>query len=454
MKYLAIIFGKLVAILSRIYGGKGTSITGVVALKFKKDIVKHLSASIPVKIIITGTNGKTTTSHLLAHILRDTGKKVLHNYEGANMITGIASLLVNKSDLKGTIDADIGVFEVDEGSLPKVIEQMQPHYTICTNFFRDQLDRYGDIDTLIDTVKKALDENSTKLVLNTDDPFTMRLAKGSHSKVFFGIQKGAYQFPQVQMSESKYCFYCGKNLYYETIHFGQLGIYKCSCGFKRETPNYSNAKLHTSLKGLKCVINENLYKLNLEGAYNVYNVLAAISTATELGVKSASIQKSCQSFDMQNGRMDFYEYQGKERVLNLVKNPVGTSISIAEFRKYPQSKQLVFFLSDLPADGEDISWIWDVDFEQLCHQNILFICSGKRAKDLAIRLIYAGVDEENIEILKDRKAAINYALSRSLFTYFLATYTNLQLVKSELDSTLKLSHQLERLKSSQSYKSH
>ncbi|MGH0606927.1 MurT ligase domain-containing protein [Bacillus mycoides] len=439
MKYLAILFGKIIARLSEMRGGKGTSITGVVALKLKKDIVKQLSASIPIKIIITGTNGKTTTSHLIAHILRNTGKKVLHNHEGANMITGIASLLVNKSDLKGKIDADIAVFEVDEGSLSKVIKQMQPQYTICTNFFRDQLDRYGDIDTLIDHVKKALDGTNTKLVLNTDDPFTMRLADGNHSKVYFGIEKYAYHFPEIQMSESKYCFYCGKQLYYEAVHFGQLGIYQCSCGFKREKPHYSNANIYTTPDGLMCVINNTLYKLNLEGAYNAYNVLAAVSIATELGVEPSLIQKSLQRFDMQNGRMELYEYEGRERILNLVKNPVGASISIAEFGKYEQPKQLVFFLNDLLADGEDISWIWDVDFEQLCHQKVLVICSGRRAVDLALRLIYAGVPEENIKILKDRKIAIDYALSRPLFTYFLATYTNLHVVKSKLDAALKSS---------------
>ncbi|EJR89794.1 hypothetical protein IKE_05968 [Bacillus cereus VD196] len=446
MKYLAILIGKLVAIFSRMTGRQGTSITGVVALKLKKDIVKQLSVSIPVKIIVTGTNGKTTTSHLLAHILRDSGKKVLHNHEGANMITGIASLLVKESDLKGNIEADIGVFEVDEGSLPKVIEQMQPQYTICTNFFRDQLDRYGDIDTLIDHIKKTLDGTNTKLVLNTDDPFTMRLSKGKHSKVYFGIEKNAYIFPRVQMSESKFCFYCGEQLNYEHIHFGQLGVYQCSCGFKREKPKYSNTILYTPLEGLICVINDTLYKLNLDGSYNVYNVLAAISTATELGVNPTCIQQSVQNFDMPNGRMDFYKHEGKDLVLNLVKNPVGASISIAEFSKYNNQKQLAFFLSDLLADGEDISWIWDVDFEQICNQDVSFICSGRRSVDLAIRLKYAGIAEDRILIFEDRKAAIDYALERALFTYFLATYTNLQPVKSELDSILKSSNSLEKFK--------
>jgi lipid II isoglutaminyl synthase (glutamine-hydrolysing) len=427
-KKMAILSGKTFGKLSRLLGHHGSSLPGVIALKIDPDILKKLSKQINQFIFITGTNGKTTTSNLLAHLLRSTGKKILNNSEGSNMMSGITSCLINQFPLFGNQLYDYAVLEVDEASMPVIMRQVTPQMVVFTNFFRDQLDRYGEIDILIKDIKHAIDPLDTKLVLNVDDPLVLRLDLHGKNKVYYGLSKDAYPFGDYGVSDSKYCPTCGEEIQYDYIHFSQLGLYYCSCGFKRPNPHYEIENVQSSPLAFK--LKDEYYQMNITGAYNAYNALAAISCAAEIGIHPKEIKDSLHNYYSENGRMQLYYHKGYPYIVNLSKNPSGTNVSLSEILSTLHDKQIVFFINDFIADGEDVSWIWDVDFECLQREDITrIICSGRRAADIALRLKYAGIDQNKVIQLPSIEKAIQYSCDHPMPTYLLPTYTALQRVK-------------------------
>jgi len=430
---LALIIGKITKIMGKVLGKKGTTLPGVIALKVDKNIVRELSKGIQHVIFVTGTNGKTTTSNLIASMLRAAGKKVIHNTDGANMMTGVAACLIDYTRQLTIEDYDYAVIEVDEASLPKVIQQIKPNSLVITNFFRDQLDRFGEIDILIQHIKNAITDPSILLYLNTDDPFVARFNELINKKVFFGIEKNAYSFEDFSIVESKYCPSCGEKLDYEHVHFSQVGYYHCSCGFKREKPHYQINKILNGEK-LMLSIGNKIFLTSINGAYNAYNILAAFSIVKEEGIDDKAVSSALQNYSLHNGRMQLFKKDQYIHLLNLVKNPAGANHTIAEIIKQ-NIKQIVFYLNDFAADGRDISWIYDVDFEKL--KNIeTAICSGKRAYDAALRLKYAGISESKIIILPDFREAVKRSLQIPFSTCHLATYTNLEPVLRTLSKEI------------------
>lgn len=427
---LAIISGKAAGKLSKLAGNNGSTLPGVVALKIDPNILIKLSGQIEHFIFITGTNGKTTTSNLLAHLLRSSGLKILNNSEGSNMISGIAACLINHASIFGKLKYDYAVLEIDEANLPAILKLVTPRMVIITNFFRDQLDRYGEIDMLIKDIENAIHPFDMKLILNADDPFVSRLSSLNKDNVFFGLDKQAYHFGDYGMSESKYCPTCGKEMHYDHIHYSQLGHFQCSCGFERPTPHYEinrvqNSPLTFSLK------NEIYQLLHMSGVYNVYNALAAIACAAEIGVKEKDIKESLLHFHSDNGRMQLFYFKGFPYIVNLNKNPSGTNVSLSEILSTNYDKQIVFFINDFVADGEDVSWIWDADFECLQREDIKrVICSGSRACDLLLRLKYAGIDQTKVNKIPSIEKAIQFAFNNPMPTYLLPTYTALRQVKN------------------------
>src|ERR1700730_6018500 len=238
---LAIWAGKTSGMLSRMIGNDGSSIPGVMARKLDHQFLRHLRKSAKTIIYITGTNGKTTTSNLIAHLLKSSGKSIIANPEGSNMVTGLSTALVRNAPLFGWKENDVAVMEVDEASLPKAVSECPPDYLIVTNFFRDQLDRYGEVDTLIKKMKDSLRPIHVKLILNADDPFVHRFSDLQKENIYIGLEANASDFPSSGMSESRYCPNCQKELTYQAVHYGQLGHYKCSCGFTRPQPTLSAA---------------------------------------------------------------------------------------------------------------------------------------------------------------------------------------------------------------------
>jgi UDP-N-acetylmuramyl tripeptide synthase len=435
-KNAALITGKTAGKLSRLIGHKGTTLPGVVALKIDPNIISKMSRQIKYFIFITGTNGKTTTSNLLAHLLRSAGMKILNNAEGSNMIAGVASCLVNHTSLSGRLKYDCAVLEIDEASLPVVMKQVTPQLVVITNFFRDQLDRYGEIDTLINHIGAAIHPIQTKLVLNADDPLVFRLSSIGKDDVFFGLGKQSYHFGDYGMCESKYCPICGEEMKYDHVHYGQLGFFTCSCGFERPNPHYEIDSVQCN--PLTFSLKNETYRVNMTGAYNVYNVLAAVACAAELGVQVKNIQESLHKFHSDNGRMQVFQFRGFPYIVNLNKNPSGTNVSLSEILSTDHEKQIVFFINDFIADGEDVSWIWDVDFECLQRDDIkTIVCSGSRAADLLLRFKYAGIDPDKVVKIPSIDQAIQYALNNPMPTYLLPTYTALQQVKKFLVRSVK-----------------
>jgi UDP-N-acetylmuramyl tripeptide synthase len=226
------------------------------------------------------------------------------------------------------------------------------------------------------------------------------------------------------MSESKYCPECQNELTYTTIHYGQLGHYKCSCGFSRPVTNYSVEKVENAAQGVRLIVDGVSYPTTLKGMYNAYNALLAITMCRTLGIESKYIQDGLVSYHKGNGRMQEFSINGVKWKLNLVKNPAGANVTLSEYMQTPEKKQFIFCLNDELADGEDISWIWDIDLEMAKREDVdIYIASGKRAYDVALRMKYAGIPSEKIMILPNLKEAVFYTKSKALPTYLMATYT-------------------------------
>lgn len=432
---IAILGGKLAGKTSRLIGRNGNNIPGVVGRKVDHQLLKKLASQVENIIFVTGTNGKTTVSNLLTSMLRADGKRVLSNAAGDNLITGITAAFLREASWNGKLDYDYAVIEVDELTTVRALEEITPKAIVVNNFFRDQLERIGEIDILIDKIANAIRPVQTKLVLNADDPFVTRLGELGKENLYYGLHKQAFSFVQFEMSESKFCPRCGEELIYDHVHYGQLGFYRCDCGFKRPSATYEVSRIQNDLS---FVMNKTTFKMNMAGYFNVYNALAAVAGAKVFGLSDESIQKGITQYHSENGRMQLLRHRNYQQIINLVKNPAGVNITLSEVLQSPNPKRVVFFLNDLMYDARDISWIYDADFERLAGSNVTeIVCSGSRAYDIALRMKYAGISESCIVVKENKQEAIQYALDKEMETYFLPTYTALEPVRKYIEENVK-----------------
>lgn len=401
--------------LKMITKSSGTSFPGMVGLKICPEFI-NLAQDYSKKgiINITGTNGKTTTAGLFAHILSSSGKKILHNEKGANMLTGIASTLLEGVGFDK--EFDYFVLESDEAYLTKLYDKLKADYLVVTNLFRDQLDRYGELDTTFKKIQEAIDKNKDlTVVLNADDPLVSALGK-DNKKIFYGFERIEFTFEASDANapaEAVECPVCGANLYYHSRTYAHVGNYYCHCGYKRPELKYSaqaRVSLNYSELKVKEGLNEYDFKVNLPGLYNVYNALAAISVALELGISKEEIQNALDSYQSVFGRAESLVLKEKNVLVQLIKNPVGASEVLRIIGDNKKSKLLII-LNDNYADGRDVSWIWDANFEILKDYDQPIIVSGDRAYDMALRLKYAGVNQQLVHIEKDIREALNGALA-------------------------------------------
>lgn len=394
---LSVLAGKISYQIIKQMGKSGTALPGKVALTLDKDILKKLSENCKKLIYITGTNGKTTTNNITNEIFKNK-YDIISNLTGSNMIQGIITPLLLNSDEK----YDWGIFEIDEGSLPIVSEQAFPDYLIVTNFFRDQLDRYGEVETTIKLVHDSIKED-TVLILNADDPSTLYFDDLNNKKIYYSQNYSNISKGDLNVAESIFCPKCGKRLDYEYINYGNIGKYKCpNCKTHNPKSNYTitNVELNDD-NSYEFEVNNNFkVKLNLPGSYNLYNAIAAISVACEENINPNIIQNQIENFKYERGRMETFEINDKKVVLGLSKNPIGLSEVFRTLTFDLTEKSIMFILNDNPADGRDISWIWDADFEEVLNiPNIdYFYCCGKRAEEIAIRLKYEDFDINKIKI--------------------------------------------------------
>lgn len=430
--WLAIWAGKGISGLLKLLGKKGTTLPGKIALDFESNLIGLLSVDYTDGIImVTGTNGKTTTANLLAQILKSEGRSFAFNQAGANLITGITGALLENTGWSGKSKVKMALLEVDEGTVPKFCQQVAPQVAIITNFFRDQLDRYGELDTTIKLVRDALPPE-TYLILNADDPLVAQFGRNKIHTLYYGVERTPESKPiSTETREARFCPNCGEALAYELYHYGQLGKYACEfCGYKRPDPPVLAKEVEAGTEGIYFQVDQTPYTIALQGYYNLYNALAAMTAAKRLGIKDREIQRGLKEFVPQAGRMEQFFLPEGSLTLTLVKNPAGFNQvlqTVLSNKDHPI--RLYIGINDLAADGRDISWLWDVDFEDLAQDEEriqLIVCSGLRAEDMAVRLKYAGMPVDKLIIEHDLGRSLDILLNNlgGLETIFiLPSYT-------------------------------
>lgn len=446
--WAALLVGKIVAFFCRFFRYSGTSLPGAVALKICPQLLDILAPAYGQVVAVTGTNGKTTTANLIAHLLRSSGSSVINNHEGANMLSGVATALIRDCTLHGKARSQVAVLEVDEGSVGKVFPVVKPDLVVVTNYFRDQLDRYCELDHNITMLRRVLaDLPQTSLLLNADDPLVVTAGRGQSAVSYYGVEgkQSEDERGDFEIREGNLCPDCGNTLSYHYYHYGQLGDYYCSgCDFQRPVPDF----LAYGIKDNDCLeftldvcqskgsgeevmaANPVRLRANMRGFYNVYNILAASAAAITLGVSLQLIAVSLMEYIPSTGRMEKFFYKDRPCTLALIKNPAGVNEVLKTLLRTDGDKALVIAINDLAADGRDVSWLWDASFEMLASPSIKkVICSGRRAGDVAVRLKYAGVPpvklvlepgcRESLEILGLQGAEEYYVLVSytTLFDY-------------------------------------
>ncbi|MFA5383773.1 MAG: MurT ligase domain-containing protein [Eubacteriales bacterium] len=443
----AIVMARIANRLSRLFRkGKGSSLPGVVALKICPEILETLASQTKLgTIMVTGTNGKTTTNNMLAGILSNSGYRVVANSIGANLIGGVTAAFIEKATLGGKVDCDYACLEVDEAFFPVISKKVKPGIVIVTNFFRDQLDRYGELDKTIKFVEDALKLiHEPKLVLNADDPLVAKIQINSGLPAFFygfGEKTGLSEKGGFRVREARFCPFCGERLDYSYYHYGQLGNFQCNkCGFQRPSGKVEACEVGASGGNFSFIVRypggSVPVNLSLGGIYNIYNALAAFSAGFLLEKDPLEMSMFLKNYRPATGRMEEFNCLDKKVVLNLVKNPTGFGEGLMYLLSSPGPLDVLIAINDQAADGRDISWLWDVDFEMLeqIHGRInVFICTGLRAQEMGVRLKYAGVPVEKIIIEPDYSNAVKRIMAGAAkYTYLLATYTALWPVEKEL----------------------
>ncbi|HET8751930.1 MAG TPA: MurT ligase domain-containing protein [Gaiellaceae bacterium] len=403
-----------VAALSRRLGaGGGTTIPGKLLAELDRGAIDRLAARLAAgTAVVSATNGKTTTTAMTAEILRP-GHRLAHNAAGANLVSGIASALL------ATGDAEFGLFEVDEGALPELVRRLRPRAVCLGNLFRDQLDRYGELELVAGRWRKAVAELSedTRLVYNADDPQLTAVSEPHGGSVAFGLDDPRVARPSLQhAADSKYCVRCGTPYTYAAAYVGHLGDYRCPRG-DHARPPLEVAAREVALHGLERASflldtpeGSRRVELALPGLYNVYNAVAAAALARALGAGLDEIAAGLERFSAAFGRFERVAVGDKRILLLLIKNPAGANEAVRTLVDGGAPHVLVVALNDEIADGRDVSWIWDVDFEPLLPSLEHLVASGGRAAELALRFRYGGLDEEAIEVEPDLASGFDRGL--------------------------------------------
>lgn len=432
-----IALARSVTVASGRLGHSGTTLPGRIVHTLDKDLIGRLSRRLEQgSVLVSATNGKTTTSAMIAGILAQDGLKVVRNREGANLAPGVATALLKDTSLTGRPRSDIGLFEVDEFAFSEVAAQCEPRIILLMNLFRDQLDRYGELEHIGARWRGTLAGMGpeTTAVLNADDPMVAAMAADRiGNSVYYGIEDTAAGGLVMQhASDSKYCGACGSPFDYEAIYIGHLGKYRCpSCGNTRPSPTvYAQNVKFNGMDGssFDLVTPSGSVSIDtpLPGLYNLYNALAAAACAVSLGIGLEPIRQGLAAFSAAFGRVEKIVIEGKNVCLLLVKNPAGFNEVVRTLLMEPGKKVLLAALNDRIADGRDISWIWDVDLEILAPEVGCAITSGTRAAEMAMRLKYAGVKDSDIAVKPDLSEALRESLRRlreDETLFILPTYT-------------------------------
>jgi UDP-N-acetylmuramyl tripeptide synthase len=416
--------------------GGGTTLPGRLLLRLDRRSIARLGSRLDGGItLVSATNGKTTTAGMLAVLLAADGRVPVHNRAGSNMTWGIATALLEQHGSEG-------LFEVDEAWLPQVVADLDPSLVVLSNLFRDQLDRYGETEALADAWAKTVDSRvgRTRFALNADDPLIADLGrdeKGSLREgiVYFGVDDDAQALPELQHAfDAKHCRRCGHPYAYERAFLAHLGHYSCpNCGARRPQPEVTATRIELhGMRGSSLTVQtpqgELTIELPLPGLYNVYNALAAIAAGLELGIAAERIAPALSEMRGAFGRVETIAIGAKRVSILLVKNPAGTNEVLRTLKLEAAGGKLDLWiaLNDRIADGRDVSWVWDADFELLAGSVRRIVCAGTRAPEMALRLKYAGWPEESIAVEPEIEASLDRAVAEAPEQLFaLPTYTAL-----------------------------
>jgi len=424
-----------VGALSRRLGrGGGTSAPGRVLLRLRPDAIQDLAADLSRgSLVVSATNGKTTTARLIAGCLAAEGWPVVSNRAGANLVYGVATALLDGARTRPA--PQFGLFEVDEFALPEVVARLAPRVVVLMNLFRDQLDRYGELEAITDAWARMITTlpEHTVLVLNADDPAVASLADGVHRTLYFGIDDPDIAIGALpHAADSIRCRVCAGPLAYSRVALGHMGVWNCpACGARR--PDLDVAARSVRLESTHAIDLEILTPtgplaahIALPGVHNAYNATAAAAAAVALDIAPATIGPALAAAEAAFGRAERLQVDGRELVLLLAKNPAGANVTVQTVVLDPDPLHLLIALNDRTADGKDVSWIWDVDYEPLLGRIGSLVVTGDRAYDMALRFVYAGLDRSRVHIVLEPGRALDLAIS---FTpnarplYVLPTYT-------------------------------
>lgn len=424
---ISILSAKFTLFLTKTILKGGTTFPGRVALKIDKNILSKISKGYKV-ILVTGTNGKTTTTSMIYNIIKESGHPVITNNTGANLFPGIVTTFVDSFKFGSKVKDNYAVIEVDEANLKYITEYITPEVITVTNLFRDQLDRYGEVYTTLNKILEGIyNVPETTLVLNGDESLLGKLDL-KNPVHFYGFDKAVNDNKTIEINaDAKFCKFCKTPYEYNFVTYNHLGDFYCpNCGYKRSDLMYAVTDI-IDINADKSTVkfNDLEVSINQSGTYNIYNGLCAYSIAKELGISDSAIKKSLENQSSSFGRQETINIEGKDVKIFLVKNPAGYNQSLDTICLNKEKFAAAFLLNDNYADGQDVSWIWDVDFEKLTETNIdeVYI-SGLRAYDMAVRLKTAGLNpnkfviEEQYEVLTE---AIKNGSCDKL--YILATYT-------------------------------
>ena len=431
---IAILLCKALRLVSRLLHRGGTAMPGRWALKLCPNLLELLAKDVK-SVAITGTNGKTTSARMIEQAFSEKGLNYFANRSGANLISGITTEFVMNATLTGKPLKEYAVIECDEAAARKVFSQLKPRVVVVTNLFRDQLDRYGEVTHTLENIRVAMQgAPEAVLCLNADCSLTASLADDLPNRVvYFGIDQGAAPSrPKPEISDATHCIRCKTEYEYDYISYGHLGGFRCpKCGYRRHRADFAvtdvteqradGSTVVMDIQGTKRIVN-----VNLPAMYNIYNAVGAVTAAVEMGLDADTAVKALADFQCGFGRMEQFRLGKAGTRMMLVKNPAGCNQVIEFLENIKEKFILVVCLNDRGADGTDVSWIWDADFEGLTSLGSYLdrvIVSGDRAGDMRVRIKYAGIPDEHISMQRNYEELVRWIEKQELPVFIMPTYT-------------------------------
>lgn len=439
--FLSCLVCRIVTFILQKMGRGATSMPGKVALKVKRNVLRDLSKNTKV-IIVTGTNGKTTSCRILEEGLIKTGKSYFINKSGANLITGVTAAFIMNSTIFGKCKKDYAIIECDENAFKEVSRYIRADVILVTNVFRDQLDRYGEVTHTLNAIKESVKNLPNAVVcLDADCSLTYSMSKEIPNKIVtFGVNTPFDKDAKApEISDAKYCIFCKHEYDYSYHTYGHLGGFECPhCGYKRPNPDFAITSVEELKPNHSIVVanlngDERLFKVNIGGTYNIYNAIGCAAALTSLGLEKQDVISAIESFNGAFGRMEQFESNGNKINVILVKNPAGFSQTMSYLSSIEDDFTMIISLNDNGADGRDISWIWDVDFNDIFKKSNVkdIYVSGKRCYDMAIRVKYEGVGDREIKVIEneDYNKLVDIATSQGRDVYIVPTYTSMMTMR-------------------------